>query len=548
MKSTRFVLGLALMTTLSFTAASAFSAEESTWIDSKDKSLVEFWNTLDLKEAEVTEAQYQAFKNQPDSKLNRKIADASLGLANRVSTRMKEIKTRLESVDTAEELDAFIADLDAHYAENKDFPDVQLLTLELAQLRPLRGIVYRLAPLAMKAKVTHSMLLTRFMKLATRIGMYSPTRQTKTVFAYLTEPYTGVVPFTKAVDFQHYVGKEIYAATWNANLRLGKLNLSSPIVIDNSIFYTIDGTKGFKDELAQYNLFQEGERQLLMAIKDRAMKNQQAFTAFYIDDFMALSSEIGKLYGIEQVRDDIEGVPTMAVATKIRQSKYKNMFKFYRNVGPEAMKRAFFHTKMMVEHMGMAQKALKGDGPKIDTSQLINPAVANSFSETYEKVLPKWEQMVKGRTTLVSNRTGETVVVDIPAYYQTYINSGKLDPKTSNPMFDLRRWMPKHFVQTSKYPPCSVKNEVNLWAVVQGHFAGGTHTVPGLVQKMTGPKGDVPICFRDYFYGSPDGWEAGAYNVLFPGVAADKVGTAQRILKQSDGGRLVANLLDWVID
>ncbi|MBS1962530.1 MAG: hypothetical protein JST04_09960 [Bdellovibrionales bacterium] len=566
----------------------AFAATKKTDTAAADKA-AEDAVIASIQEAQmnyggITAESYAAFQKQPDSKFDRKIASSGANYEKEMSDDYKAMGDRIRMLKDADALAALVAEMDRDYDKYQD-ADLKLLALEMAQLKPMRGLIFRLIPLAERAKVTHSVLLTRLMKIATRMGMYSPTNQAKVVLSYLSEPYNGMVRFRTPRDFQNFVGTEVYSATWKSALRLRDLDLTQrkdkskkKLLIDSSIFYS--GIGGFYDDNARFNFFQEGERQLLMAMKNRTMKDQLAFISFNVEKLMDLSMALGKLYGIETFRENIEGVSTKAIHDVIMQDQFKDLFVMKERIGagvgcitnttvtdgsvkPDerckqdpghagAMAMVAFHTRQMVWHLGQAWKALRDDRMKIDHSGIINPAVANAFNDRIEDVLPVWEKLIAGPQPLVSKMTSEMTTVDVPGYYESFKKTSGLT-SADQAARDLKNFLPTQFHITPPNSNCKEGNRIHVGIVSAPGL--GTHDRVGMLSKKVtytnaeGKQVTEEVCYRDYFYGAPTGWNPLPYSILYPGLTdGKKVGENQRILKQSNGGRLVANLIDWVID
>ncbi len=505
----------------------------------------------------VTPEEYQAFQKLPDSKFDRKLADGASEYTGYMSDAYVAMGNRIRNLKDVESLAKLIAELDDGYDKYKD-ADLKLLALETAQLRPLRGIIYRMIPIVENNKVTHSALLTKMMKMATRMGIYSPTTQSKLVMAYLTQPYDFMTRFQTPYELQRFVRKEAYDAVWKSTDRLMKLNLEErskdkkpgKLVVDSSVFYSGVGMNHYTDPNTQYNFFQEGERHVFLAMKFRTLKDQNAFTAFNIDKLADLTTELGKLYGMETFRDKIAGISTRDIHDVIMKPQFATMF-VANSSAPVAMGNVQYFTNQMVLQLGEAWKSLKEDRVKVDLSGIINPAVANAFSDSLEHVLPVWEDMMKGDTRMVAKTTGDVIHVNVPAYYAAFTSKS---PSAEQAWArDLKHFLPTTFYTTPLDSNCTSKNQVHVKMFAVNGI--GDHPTPGMISKQITVKDEkgkdtkIFACYRDYRSGSPIGWDVKAYKSIYPGLQkSDMVDSYQRILKQSEGGRLVANLIDWVID
>jgi hypothetical protein len=528
MKSNRLVLSAVFVAILSVGATGAFAGKKGVAPASGADEDAKSFAAIDEATKDIhwtTPEELAEYVKKPLSSFNRKIASAGddYGAILDRDPEFVQLRKDVLSMRTAEDVANQVNKITPAFYDKLKSPNAKLMALEFAELAPLRGIIYRLVEVTQEHKAIHSVLLTKMMKIATRLGMYQPTTQAPALLEYLTKPYPGVVQFKDETAFQAYVAQYIVKATELSRKRVSQLDLTNPIIIDNQLAYqtTNPSDQFLNDTNYRYNLFQEGERQLLIALKCRSLKNQLAFTAFDVHGFLDLVADLGKLRGLDGIIPvlDIDGVPTRSIVMATTAPKYKNLLTFKSTLasgGPLAMKNAAFYNFEMVISLERARAALDSDKDKgvIDRARIFNMQAIGAATDNIDRVLPIWDAMIRGPKEVISRRTSEKVMVNVPAFWAVFQPENVGKPSI---LWDAKSLLPTSFTG-------------------DGDERRRYHT-------------DYGKKWRDYHWGEPIGWNKDAYKIIFTNLPnGSEVGNYQAILKQSDGGKLVANLFDWVID
>lgn len=459
----------------------------------------------------MTESQYQEAVKAAKKRSTRRVASATgIDYEAMMSEDFKKIRNEILLIKTPQQIDPLIEKLESTY--NELSADSKLLAAELVLLKPLKGFVYRLAPLAAKSNVTHSVLLTYVMSQAAMMRTYFPQKQAEALFSYVTQPYDGVSQFREGEDLQAYIGDIMYPAISKSLDRVKAVSLlEKPAVWDNKLLYSslVDSKVDTQD---RYTLLGPAEQTALLLMKQMALHNISVFRAYTVKGTIQLAKQLGSLYGIDGftsavlANGAVDGVTSAERANVIRKADFRGTFIIYAD-GKAWMGRAFEHLKESVKLARILWEEVK-DKPASE-NLLLNPAYFSGFERQIDKNLVVWEEMVKGETKLHSRLTGETVTVDIAGFY-------------ARPPTDLKALLPTRFDTTEKFSTAQI--------------------------KMGSDQPLKQVSYYNYFRGRPVEWNKKMYKSLFPKIEQEgDIGAASRILAQSWGGAVFAGPLNAVI-
>lgn len=443
----------------------------------------------------MSEPQFQELMKKA-RKGERRIASNGYDFEGSLSPQFKNFRERFLQVTQASEIDPLLAKLEAEF---DTYPaDLKLVASQIIPLREWRGFVYRFRPLAEKARVVHSMLLTTVQDMASNMRIYIPTRQAEALFAYMTQPYDGVTQFKEAEDLQQWAVQRVYPAMVKATDRVRALDLSRPVVWDNKVFY---GIGSFPDNLDRYSLVGEPERRALLAASHQGMAFTTAFRAYSVKGLFDLSVRLGKLYGFDGfLGGQVEGAPMEDRVAQFR--RYPNLFLLYAD-GADWTQLSWRHVRESVYWTAAAWEEIK-DKPESELSAL-NPIFFQTFRRGIGNQINDWKALVAGPTTLRSRVTNETVTVHLEQLYR-------------NPPADMKSLMPTA-------------------------FEGGPRSTSMQIKQRDSRGREVAqaVEYRNYFRGRATDWNLSAYKPWMTSLSSGaEVGRAQRILSQSWGGSLMA--------
>ncbi len=462
----------------------------------------------------MTDEEFKAALKGAQERSTRKVASATgIDYEGQMSDDLKEIRNKILNLKKPKEIDAF---LDLYLAEQKFNslqPDAKLLMSQLMLLRPFKGIVYRLAPLAAKTNITHSILLSFVMRQATEMRVYFPTEQASALFDYLTQPFDGVIQFNEGEDFQTYLSDIVYPLAVSSSDVIRNIPVDKPMVWDNKILYA-DIVDSKIDTQDRYTLIGAAEKWALLSAKQMGLHFIAAFRAYTVKNVMQMSKEMGSLYGVDGFttallpNGTVDGVNSLERNKVFKKAKYATTFRLYRD-GGDWMKRSFGHMQEATKYLRIAWDEVK-DKPAAENF-LLNPIFFTGFNRQISNHLAALEDIVKGPTKIRSRMTGETIVVDLKGFYM-------------NPPKDLKSLLPTNFEKPK-----------------DGKF---NHVYVKVGKNTKAEKVD----YYNYFHGRPTDWNKDAYKPLFPQIKkGTDVQTAARIMAQSWGGVVLAGPLRAVI-
>ncbi|MEQ1877574.1 MAG: hypothetical protein ABL958_13095 [Bdellovibrionia bacterium] len=527
---------------------------EGTAMEPADTSLISW--TAEQHEAELKEIRNRAKRSISSSD------GADLESEIVKHPKYKAFRDEILAIQNAAGFDAFIkkteADLqgiDTAYATNKSVANqevaYQFFAAQLVPIACMRGITFRVIPLAEKSKLIQSRLVTMMLSTATNLDIYAPTKQWTAAFDYFTQPYDGIIMFNEGVDLQDHLALNCAPMLVKSIERIKRLNFSNPIVFDRKMFYgdrsfnpkdqngaqkmVTDypaGKTAFPDGLDRYKRLGEGEQHFSLAMKYQALSFVHFFRAYRVKDLFRAATTLGFLYGIDR------GLPGISDINGVTMQEKRNaLFKFptlYTSYPDAATwtKKSLDMLSLSVDQLEAAWVHLQKQ-PDNETF-VLNPGFFRGSVRNIGKNVAYWKAMVKGEAELSSRFTGEVVRVNLPSFY-------------NYPPADLKKFLPydyrdendkdangKQITRTDPIPA-----GMKIFEVVHGK-PGTAPQIKQTAKRET---------FRNYRFGEPERWDGSVWQQILPGLTSpEDVGRRVRVISQSWGGNLIQLPLGVVAD
>jgi hypothetical protein len=465
--------------------------------------------TGDAKEYSwTTSAQVKAgkarFSDQKRTPSNQSAGDESM-----MSDAFRSTRDRFLKLKTAEELDAFIVELEKNYDSFKD-EDQRFFVAQLLPLKELRGVVWRSMPVFNKAKITHSYVLTALKNSQASMKIFLPTEQWEAGFEYITTPYVrdGKIPetFNSEAELVAYFAGPVRASLLQAAKRIQKIDLSDKTIVwDNKLLF---GKASFVDDVDRFRLVGEVERLSTLASIHGALAQVTYQRAYSSENAMKLYQDMGKLYGVDGFLSEVDGAPSSKRTQVLRKPAYKNYGTLVED-GDKWMALSFNHLQESVRLTATIWDQIKREDRPLTEAFLFDTSFARAYERGSDLSIANMLAMVDGPAQIRSGITGETVTVDLPSFYR-------------NPPQDLKVFLPTSFHSGSEWKEAKLKD------------------ASGKVQVVK---------YRNYDIGRGVDWNATAYRQLFPSLKSGKdVPTNVRVVSQSWGTWMAAMPLADVIE
>lgn len=457
---------------------------------------------------------YNWFTNEKYSEL-KKIAKQRSGerkIANTISEEMmsteyRSFRDKFLKITTAEEYDNLLSELEKGYEK---FPkDLKYVAARMAPVKELRGILYRLTPVMEEEKITHSYFLTMVRRIVAQMTLFFPVDHADATFEYFAKPYMEdgklVSQFKNVRDFQNHLGTKLYFQMVNSANKISNIDLTKEKILwDNKI---LNGSESFVDDVARFRVLGEAEKNATMFRLHRGMAFINRFAAYNLEHLMSYTKDMGKLYGIDGFFSEVDGAPSYKRVKVAKKKQYKNLFTLS-NYGKEWMAQSFKHIQESVKYLRLLNEELK-DAPANSFAR-INPVRVAAWEREINSGLDTMEAIVGGPTELRSPVTGEVIQVNIPAFY-------------NNPPTDLKEFLPISWDVKNK----EIKTDLKIKEFKT-------------VAKGERKEVEVPVKYRNYYWGRPTQWSAQVYKEYFPSIKNnDDVARHMRIFRQSMGASTV---------
>lgn len=442
--------------------------------------------------------------------LKRAPASASFG-ENDLTPGFKEYRTELLQVKSADQLEAFIKKYNGKYDQLD--PHTQYFVAQLVPFQIFRGILWKLRPIVETgivggsetgSRATHSAVVSALRATAANIEAYLPTDQWRAGFQYIAEPTSSMSKadqFSTMSQFQAALVTKLAPLLAQTALRLSailkKMPANKVFAWDSKINY---GSGSFDDGLNRYIGHGQAEVRSTYAMVLFQIHNVFVWSSYNVDALPKVEGEIGKLYGIDGFFPGQDlGVTSQDRITKLKEFQQAGFMAFDNTNGPTYMLKAGGYLRKAVDAAVEVQRLLNGRNG--DPAFALNPIFfRNEASPLLGKGVDKLKNLLKGPGEVHSGITGETVTVNLAAFYS--------QPPSNLPKKSLMDLLPSAF-DTSGQPEPEIKNE----------------------------KGEV-LKYRNYLRGRPIGWENDTWSTYIPSAAGKEPGymaMANRVLRSSLG-------------
>lgn len=443
------------------------------------------------------------------AKSKRTPSNSAAGDESMMSEAFRQTRDRFLKLKTADELETFLVEMDVGFESFKD-NDQKFFVAQLLPLKELRGIVWRSQPVFSQAKVTHSVVLTAVKSAVSQVKIFLPTEQWQAGLDYVTLPYVRNGQLSQAfkneADLIAHTAGPVRAALLKAAQRIQKIDLrDQAIVWDNKLAF---GAAAFQDNIDRFRLVGEVERLSSLAAIHSTLAQVAYQRAYSSENGIKLVQDMGKLYGVDGILSQVDGAPSQKRVQVLRRPAYANYGVLVED-GEKWMKLSFQHLQESVRLTSAIWSQIKQEDRPLTEAFVFDTTFARAYERGSDLAIANMEAMVAGRAQIRSGVTGETVVVDLPAFY-------------SNPPRDLKDFLPTAFQQGSEWQTVRLTDG-----------AGKVHKVKA----------------RNYEIGRGIDWKTEAYGSIFPELKAGKdIPKNVRVLSQSWGVWMAALPLADVVE
>lgn len=430
------------------------------------------------------------------------------GVANDTK-ELQLFREKFFAVKSVADLDRFLVDLDKNYETLS--PNLKFISAQLLVLRPLRGFLWRMIPLMSGNTALHSIVLTSVKETLAGMRVFLPTEQWKVGFDFVSMPYAVesksdlvlVSPFTTEAQFQVFLARDLYASLEKSAARMSSLDLTKPVVWDQSIAY---GVGTFSDGMERFRWVGEMEKASVLSNLHLAMSYIAFQRAYAWNGMIRLTSEIGRLYGLDGLFfGRVSGAPAAERIKIIRSGRYPG-FGVLASDGVEYMNRSFLHLKKAAEWITRGWRIVQAT--ESHEQNVIQSEVFTAFKRTNGLAIENMNQILTGETQLRSLVTGKVVTVDLKKFYM-------------DPVKDLKTLFAQNFVGGKEW------HEVRI--------ASKSH-------------GDIVVPYRNYHWQNVNGWNAGVFAKYYPSIRTSQdVADVARTLSDTPGATFAAIPLYSVI-
>lgn len=455
------------------------------------------------------------------TKLKRKLASDMAFNGSDVSSDFQKLREEWLKCTTGDQMEAL---LKKSYVNYKNFSeDTQYFLAQMHTALPFRGIIWRLRPLFENSKgflgnkSTHVAAVQAVRSSISALKMFLPTQQTDAAIQYFTEPsveMTKADQFQSVAEFQKFLMEKFIPILNESTSKITSLTKNSSdkvFVWDNKMAF---GRGSFEDEIQRYVGHGPAEMNFVIASLYRAHHDVLVYCAYNQDYSIKLAGEIGSHLGIDSSifaskKKDL-GITDAERVKLVRTAARKNSFLELRNYngsdyGSRLLKQAYIALKNSVVYAERSYDYLQGrDASKAMSLNpiLFQPEVAPNI----EKGLKNMKAVVSGPAEVRDPVTGDTVSLNLPAFYQ--------DPPAS-----LTALMPTQFES-------------------------------GAVKKTIKNKKGESLEVRNYLSGRSIAWDNSSWKKYVPsaeGKNGNYMAEARRIIQYSFGTSMVFGLPEMFV-
>jgi hypothetical protein len=397
-------------------------------------------------------------------------------------------------------------------------PDTKYFLAQMHMALPLRGVVWRMRKLFennkkfMGNKSTHVMAIQAIRGAVTGLKDFLPTKQTDAGIEFFTEPSVSMSSsqqFQSINEFQKFLIEEVVPALNQATSRIIAIQKSAPennFIWDNKIAF---GTGTFEDEVNRYVGNGPAEINFVIASLYKSYHDILVYCAYNQDHAIKVAGEMGSHFGIDSgifsSKGDDLGITDKERVSIQRKAVTQHHFLELQNYGDskfgsDSMKQAFTALKNSVVYSERSYDYLQTK--EASQAMALNPVLFQpELGKNLDKGLKNMKAIVSGMTEVRDPVTGETVTLNLPAFYNQ--------------------------------PPQS------LGALMATNFEDGE------VEKVITNKKGEALKVRNYTRGRAIAWDNNAWKSFVPSAQGQKAGymtEANRIINYSFGSSTVFGL------
>jgi hypothetical protein len=471
---------------LSLGSSQVFAAKRG-----QQKSWKKSWESMNW----LTDTQVKAMKKQ--MKKGRHIAQAQELRATEEFTKAANMFLAAKS---SSDIATLIKGMEKGFSTASS--EVKMLGALFLRLKPFRGIVYRMVPLAEKSKIAHTKILTQVKGMLAGLQIYLPANHANAVFKFITEPYIGMEPQFKTLDkLQEFFLNDVYVNKLDIIKKIESIEVGNGIVWDNKMIF---GSDSFKDDLERYSKIGELEKLLLLSKLHKGAHNILRFSAykFPTKNFFKVIKKTAGLFGFDTIRMNVRGV-SEEDRVQILKKYGTGMIK---PIGGILVKKSFSHLSQSLKLAALAWAEAKV--LTVNEFNLLNIAGIDLKDRQVKLSIDEVSSILNGETKISSKVDKDNVItVNLPALYDS-------------PIENLTSLLPTKFEKGPRF-----------------HF----------IKNKKGKK-IKKLKFRNYSKGRAIAWNVKAYKTLFPSMESESdLPRYKRALGQSYGGAVLNSPLAMFI-
>jgi hypothetical protein len=362
----------------------------------------------------------------------RKLASNLSFSAGDLSPDYQRLRDEWLAVKTGDEMEALLRKSAREYDAFSEDARYFLSQLQLAL--PLRGIVWRLRPLFeskkgfLGNKSTHVTAVQAIRTTVTALKLFLPTQQTDAAIQFFTEPSAEMGKadqFQSMAQFQQYLMSSVAPALDQALRRITEISKNSAqkmFVWDNKMTF---GRGSFGDDLHRFKGNGAAEIYITIAALYRAYHDVLLYCAYNQNYAITLAGELGTHFGIDSSvfasRSEDVGITDQERVALVRKAAQSKRFLELRNYGgttygTNLLKEALDALRNSVVYAERSYDFLQmGEATK---AQAINPIVFQpQLAPNLDAGVRNMKAAVRGPAEIRDPVTGDTVTVDLPAFY-----------------------------------------------------------------------------------------------------------------------------------
>lgn len=441
----------------------------------------------------------------------------------------------------------------------EDGNDIRYFAAQIALLRPMRSIVYRLRPLMEKKgrMGMHSASVTAVRNAATAMSIFLPGgglegSEARGIFDYLVAPsinskdvtFAGRAidtnnQFSTVADVQNFLTHEYGQRLQNAIARITPIYNnpgSQPLVWDNEMVFPRAPFKdGSDDNPERYHVHGQAEVGVVLSAMHWTFHRAAMFCAYWAEELFDVAYEMGKKQGFDGWLGDPKfGISKEDKTQVLKSAKFANFLTLKKPVVVEGKTFDPGHHYMQKAWEGLENSIkineqiwrdiVKTDRAAVNRARenvatVLNFVVLQTNEQAHDANFEALAALLKGNAKVFSTITGEHAEVNLPLIFR-------------DPPADLKALLPKGFTK-----------------VANQEFQLGAKDAQGNLIKGSDGK---PLWWRNYFGGQANTWDQNAWispieKKAYMSSPTGKVSDALRVFRTSWGGDMISGPLAFAV-